>query len=837
MAPVTYSAQDLLRMKAVPATKEIYDDLCQKLQKDISIEDILRFPVNRPLPLIPEEETEKVATVVNGISAPVQQLDGTDSEWRYRGRTEQECGEAQPISAPPGLVAQKDEGFQRFYKAVVSPTHVRVTAGGRIVPNTRASSSPTGKWTKEKSSSGILFPARPLEREAADIAVANGTQYPFGAFPPIYPGYAPAMHGSAYPMFPWQIYNTFCLPASMPQTAFAKPGDKDSSRHQQDGVDDRQEGTDPSVHQPSTPTDGSRNFYFNGQWTMPHNPSLFAYGMPAFSGFPHPSMVGSVAVPAALQPATSAPTAAPASIPALVAPKSEKSAAETAKPITATATSPATQTTASLPNPPISSIRPSEITKKQIDVLKGSLKYLEDQLLYNKHQIDEKWMEYQAHMVRQQVEQFEKNLQNQKSFEETYYPKSKENSSASSVSAAVANSSVEEVSAAAHPIPTSLPDVASTSGQKPWREKDRDYFQTHQGINSTKSVSLFAPKRLGNAAEPTKKASTLPVHAALAPPFQPQNDGSGRSSLFQSRKPEVPYLIGMIPTGSNQDKARESGYHYVRDLTDDELRARHMYWGKAPHHLQRGLPKFDGKDFYPPSPTRDRLPDSNDSSTDIQSESDGPRSAHASVYDPFRSLGRPRQRVPRGALGQTTQSEMLARTSSCGSSIIERGASCTAKIGQQYEDAHKTIEPSVTTATVSSNLNSDSEEGEDGRSILFKGRRPAASTGTKTRNEIWQSMLNKGKSSGQLVPSTISSATAQGVLPQYRGHAAAYLAPTMANSSTSARSPVAKIIEGGDLIQLKTTEPVQTENMPPTDNESIRQGSLHKFNPQGILSQ
>lgn len=37
MAPVTYTAQDLLRMKAVPARKEIYDDICQKLQKDISL--------------------------------------------------------------------------------------------------------------------------------------------------------------------------------------------------------------------------------------------------------------------------------------------------------------------------------------------------------------------------------------------------------------------------------------------------------------------------------------------------------------------------------------------------------------------------------------------------------------------------------------------------------------------------------------------------------------------------------------------------------------------------------------------------------------------------------
>ncbi|KAJ3484157.1 hypothetical protein NLG97_g7126 [Lecanicillium saksenae] len=835
MAPMTYTAQDLLRMKAVPARKEIYDDICQKLQKDLSLGDILRFPVNRSLPLIPEEPEKDTPAPVNNPDA-VQQLDGTNSEWRYRGRTENECSESQPISAPTGLVAQKDEGFQRFYKAVVSPTHVRVTAGGRIVPNTRASSSPTGKWTKEKSASAGLFAARPLERDPADIMTPNGAQYHFGAFPSLYPGYSPAMHGSTYPMFPWQIYNTFCLPAAMPQATFAKPTEKDNSRNQQDGVDDRQELSDSYSHQTSARADGVRPFYSNGQWMLPHNPSLFAYGMPAFPGFPHPSMVGPLGVPTTLQTAAAVPNLTPSVVSA--PPKSEKPVPEISKPAPAAAASPTTQTTASLPNPPISSIRPSEITKKQIDVLKGSLKYLEDQLLYNKHQIDEKWMEYQAQMVRQQVEQFEKNLENQKSFEETYYPKSKENSSASSVSITGPTASADESSA---PQPSaSLRDGAGSSGQKPRRERDREYAQTHQGINSTKSVSLFAPKRLGSAADPTKKGSKLPVHAALAPPFQPQYENNSRSSLFSARKPAVPYLVGMVPTGLNPDKAKEAGYQYARDLTDDELRARHMYWGKAPHHLQRGLPKFDGKDFYPPSPTRDRASESNDSSIEVQSESDGRRSANGSVYDPFQSLGRPRQRVPRGALGQTTQSEALARNSSCGSSVVERGTSCTGKLGRHYEDVRKNLEPVATTGTASPKVNSDSEEGDDGRSIVFKGRKPP--TGTKSRNELWQSMLNKGKSSGHVAPSTISAATAQGVLPQYRGHATAYLTPTIANTSTPSRSAISncKHVDSVDSAPLKSPENVQAENLPPTvanDSEAIREDSLHKFNPQGILSQ
>ena len=59
------------------------------------------------------------------------------------------------------------------------------------------------------------------------------------------------------------------------------------------------------------------------------------------------------------------------------------------------------------------------------------------------------------------------------------------------------------------------------------------------------------------------------------------------------------------PSGVSAGMACDTDYVYTRPLTEDELRARHMYWGKTPRHLQKGLPKFDGKDFYPPSPTRE----------------------------------------------------------------------------------------------------------------------------------------------------------------------------------------------------------------------------------------
>lgn len=72
---------------------------------------------------------------------PVQQ-----HQWHFRRRDSSD--RHQPHSAPTGFAAQQAENFQRFYRAVVSPTHVRVTAGGRIVPNTRA--PPSWLWNGDK---------------------------------------------------------------------------------------------------------------------------------------------------------------------------------------------------------------------------------------------------------------------------------------------------------------------------------------------------------------------------------------------------------------------------------------------------------------------------------------------------------------------------------------------------------------------------------------------------------------------------------------------------------------------------------------------------------------
>lgn len=69
--------------------------------------------------------------------------------WHFRRRDQSTESSDQPLDAPTGLNAQRTENFQRFYRAVVSPSHVRVTAGGRIVPN-YARPPPVFTWNCEE---------------------------------------------------------------------------------------------------------------------------------------------------------------------------------------------------------------------------------------------------------------------------------------------------------------------------------------------------------------------------------------------------------------------------------------------------------------------------------------------------------------------------------------------------------------------------------------------------------------------------------------------------------------------------------------------------------------
>ena len=513
---------------------------------------------DRVLPLIEEEPSDSDVEVHgNGAveEASVRQLDGTDAEWKYRGRTDSEHGEHQPIGAPAGLSAQKDEGFQRFYKAVVSPTHVRVTAGGRIVPNTRGSSSPTAKWTKDKIGGESIYSSRLATHSPGNMPAFHMPALPHGSFspfPPMFPGFVPGMSGGMasaphqpFPMMPWQMGVGVSSPFGLLHPAAAqmhpvKPTSKAtdvSEGHGKQGGSSNSENTSSVRISPPENFDPGRPFIFNGQYVMPTGGSFFPYGMAPLAGFPLPGMHS----PAVVSPRFAVPTMMQ-SFPAKFA-QSQYSQV-------ATSTSPSVAGHVAMP---ISSIRPSEITKKQIEVLRSSLRYFEDQLQYNKHQIDEKGMESQASMVRQQIQQFEENLKLQMESEQAQYPKSSRRQDSSgqpiqdegitSTSSASLDTKVESNS---RQIFTHHAPAALTQTTKLQNPPDLSNSRQSSVLTSVKSVSAPASAKISLETsednEPMKKLSTLPVSAALAPPIPP----SRREHRLGSSAGDCPYSFRLV---------------------------------------------------------------------------------------------------------------------------------------------------------------------------------------------------------------------------------------------------------------------------------------------------
>ncbi|KAK2598128.1 hypothetical protein QQS21_005760 [Conoideocrella luteorostrata] len=867
MSSKSYTTRELLRMRQTSAIKEVNDKLSQKLHRDTDIGEILRMSPERALPLIEEEVLESNIQDEAASEEPsVRQLDGTDAEWKYRGRTESEHAEIQPIGAPAGLPAQKDEGFQRFYKAVVSPTHVRVTAGGRIVPNTRGSSSPTAKWSKEKPGGDTSYIPRSASHCYGDVpgvpVPASVPHHAFGPFPPMFPGFMPGMHPGVAPgahphfsMMPWQMGmgmgNSFGMahpaPPQMHQAkpAANAPAGSGTSEKENETVNSESSG---SVRiSPPDRFDHGRPFFFNGQWVMPAGGSFYPYGMAPLPGFPVPGL----GAPAMMPPRFA--------LPAVMHPAAMKLDPGMHARVASTSSTPSVAGHAAVP---ISSIRPSDITKKQIEVLRSSLRYFEDQLQYNKHQIDEKGMETQAKMVRQQIQHFEKNLKMQLESEQAHYPVHEHHKDASS--STPHDNGKDSTSSTANDIKSerdssqssvSQDDVAHPRSTK--TEKSQDPFASRRpsALKQTKSASAPVSAKItpesSEDSEPVKRSSALPVSAALAPPFHPRVDstasvpnpvttrvfsgssaedvdfvqgmnesctGSSGSESFT----EKPYLIGKLPDAGHTGAGKPTGYLYGRDLTEDELRARHMYWGKAPRHLQKGLPKFDGKDFYPPSPVKSLAPASAPTATAASSPmpsgyagNDYTLGAPKCSFDPFRSVGKSSQRPSRSVLGAATQSEHVTGSDKSvgppfqGQQGVPLGSM---PAGRSYDDFRKVI--SQNAEMPPDGCKDKSLDDDDGTNILFRGRKYMAAANGKNRNELWQRVWKRNKSSAAAVPGAVSSMTARGVLPNYAGHATASLTPAIANVSISPKGPSSKFTSAEDPVS-SSAGPSKVENRPP----------------------
>lgn len=865
------------------------------------IREIVREPVHEPT-----HQSVRSSTHETVHDSP-QHL-----EWKYHGRSESEAAIGEPVSAPTGIPAQRSEGFQRFYKAVVSPTHVRVTAGGRIVPNTRGPPSPTSKRSKD---------APPDSHGASEKAIHGTPSLPslghiglnqqvpvVPQFIAGYPGFQSFQAPMGYVPFPafgtpmapgFPFGQPTVNPAAVAQAASdstlkdthnTKPGETREDNATTSEKQEKVKLTPPELF------DYTKPFFYNGQYIYP---------IPA----PFPPPLGSPMMP--VQMVGIPPGAAP-QIPGPMMQPAPNGAGPTT---TTTSFAPPTHSTAAAPvllssnvpanvnfkpsvAPPISSIKPSDITKKQINSFKQSLKYHEDQLQYNRHQIDEAEMEIKIRTLRAHIATFEKTLKTQLEYEDSVRRQGA--SSKGDVSSPIP--AAEEIKESSQPPTTNKSDDQvdhNMHNDKYWPADKPDAAalrrrttQGRLGLNSNigeggKAVLQLSPEPAAQSFSDFLKKSGFPSDAALAPEFQPrgyastwtgpkhskeasaestnrlyalaglnppapkteeQRTGSqsystaipashhlNKSSSSSSGRAEsrlgVPYLLGSLPKGVDPRTAKEQDYVYSRPLTDDERRARFLYWGKAPKSVLKGLPRYDGKHFYPPSPGKLENTASTFHATSASRELPARRvpisrpdndfefRGTKSEADPFRPIT-PVHKA--GFYKAPTVSEdgyaALRHASSYDPQAFGKPAGSEDDYGSLRH-----VSSYGSQAFLSEGLKPMSEDAESEKSTVLtaalkvrENSADAASVGSHDRQssggKLWP-MFKKATSS-----SAVSSTTAQGYLPHFAGHAAASLSPTVSKNSPIRNPSPEKMpgdlefSDGGALLTLAPE--MRRENLP-----------------------
>ncbi|CAL3962689.1 unnamed protein product [Diplocarpon coronariae] len=595
------------------------------------------------------------------------------ARWNLRRRDISDRS-SQPHSAPTGLAAQQSENFQRFYRAVVSPTHVRVTAGGRIVLNTRSPAPPSLDWNSGK-------PAAEFNSGQAQPIWESSLP---GAYPPIAQG--------------------SCLPADnsemRPQSAKSNGGMALES--QAPGAVSQQ-----SIKiSPPTQFDQTKPFLYNGQIvypvpqgfqppppaatlpvTMLGNPGFFppagylpAPFPPQFGGapmmFPNSQQQAMMAIPNVIQAGENS-AAAPMQMPGVIA--------------------------------------PGEFMQSQIQVMRGYLKQVESQMANNKHQIDEAMMEHQRSILLAQIKNMEALLRLHHDQEGAGAHHARRAGKASGsyedqnsartgfhgphqrpeVVGKVAVSGDGKDQTRAGPQSKSKLSIAAAMAP-PFQPRSKTCIihapQTTQLKPTSVSTSVLGYPKLKetqaevearlmakatsnwNAPEMPygfqKVYGKLPMSHTIHEGFsQVQQNGQftnlQRSSTFNGQSASVntnvpiipstsvPYLVGVLPTGLSAQTAHATDLVYDRPLTDDEVRARYLYWGKAPRSVQSGLPKFDGKDFYPPSPVKHSATPFAPGSSGVQPV-DAQTIADLHFENLFTERGAPGYRSPQAARSSTT---------------------------------------------------------------------------------------------------------------------------------------------------------------------------------------
>jgi hypothetical protein len=606
-------------------------------------------------------------------------------QWNFRRRDVSDRS-SQPHSAPAGIAAQQSENFQRFYRAVVSPTHVRVTAGGRIVPNTRSAAPPIFEWNGDK----FHFEPKKPEIEL-DQRNLQSTSWLQNAHPP--PGFPPLISSGFLP--PYNLLPRGNSIAMATMTSQIQPGHPINSNQP---LPINGEGATGLPHpaalpqqikiSPPTQFDQTKPFMYNGHLVYPVPPGF----QPPPSALPVPiSMLGnpSFLPQNPIPPPTGfyAPQF-PGPLPNMGNPFMFPAGQQLPMGI-----SNATQTLENAPAlppyfpmaPPMLSV--SDLIKSQIQFLQGNLSQLDHQVANNKNQVDETFMAQQRAAIMNQIDNMKTSLETQLAVEAG--PKISSRDAGNQGGLGISMTSSQE----------NTPDVVQSSNEA----SKSVGVQGDSTKPTTKTKPTSAERNDGDKKFTVRSDSTsksrLTMAAAMAPPFQPrtqtaiaevsqvqlanevprsiltspienipfetqaqiesrllarsstdwgysglpniaamtsvtlsrtQSDHEPSTHKKSNEQPPVlqkfntfhgqtntepisppiispnavPYLIGSLPNGIQASQAKDTDFEYSRPLTEDEVRARFLYWGKAPRSVQSGLPKFDGKDFYPPSPVK-----------------------------------------------------------------------------------------------------------------------------------------------------------------------------------------------------------------------------------------
>ncbi|RGP75871.1 hypothetical protein FSPOR_464 [Fusarium sporotrichioides] len=865
MKAFRYSAKDLLCLRRTHSPdREVSYKLAERVDEDNDLGEIIRTSSSHSLSLIVEESGSSSRSDDQFRQGAAQQLDGTDSERQYRPRSDSEIGRA-PMVAPADLGSQKSEGFQKFYNSVVSPTHVRVTAGGRIVPNTRGPPSPISKWNRERGSLDGQSHPRPM----------NGNQHEGFAYPVLPPGWGhmtamvppqtqgpmPGMtmrppEGYALVTPPPMGYNMAAVhynqfpPSNVPIQHpnqggyFPKPPDM---------------GMEPGRSVQISPVeqfDPTRPFYYNGQLLIANGNNLYPINVA-----PQMSIVAAH-VPHQPVPRPSDDYMAHSAKYSRVSSRQLDPSPMNSRPTV--------EDMSRSTSPPYSSIRPSSITQKQLEVLRSQKKYHQDQLQYNKHQIDLRDMEERLQKICLEIEKFERLYAIQLEFEARKYPKRESPDEANS------NSSTDYPhSRSDYDGPTAV-DKMPALGYGNQQPITQAHVRSVSALGPAKPATAVAsaknPNTLKNDNGQQRKPSTLPVNAALAPVFQPRSEINGsfvttdqtdeaararhwesmskataswRSSFF-AKEIEAqnnmghPYLVGKLKPGVLPQDARRDDYIYERELTADEERARYIYWEKTPHYFQDGLPKYDGKDFYPAPDAKENSLHAGDTASQSLSH---PAETQASsiksrIAVPFNNVHKATRGSARHLFDEVTRSESLHRTDdslrASSNSEFPRSESHAAHAGSRYTEFRRAINDSTRVSSEKFQAKVSDDSAEEEGSLIFKGRRVndrAASS--KYPSDIWSTMRRKGKTSANVIAGQVSPMTAQGVLPHYSGHATASLTPAI---TTNSRGHVAR---QGDMNPSPTAHATlgrREENRPPLEllEQQLRSASFQDKNLHGF---